>query len=100
METENTRAEYDTHTTRLDGNAAAGLLRTLFAHEMTTAVSTCGTCGATGPVGELHAYIHGMGTTLRCAGCNTILIRIGHGRGQYWLDLSGLRVLQIAVPDE
>src|SRR5258705_7342397 len=30
----------------LDGNAIAGLLQELFAVEMTTAVGTCGDCGA------------------------------------------------------
>ena len=33
----------------LDGNAVAGLLRELFAVEMTTATGTCGRCGAAGP---------------------------------------------------
>ena len=40
---------------RLDGNAAAGLLRELFAFEMTTALGTCANCGKTGSIGELHA---------------------------------------------
>ena len=39
----------------LDGNAIAGLLREVFAVEMTTAIGTCGGCGAAGAVGAVHA---------------------------------------------
>ena len=35
----------------LDGNAVAGLLGEVFAVEMTTAIGTCGNCGATDAVG-------------------------------------------------
>jgi hypothetical protein len=35
----------------LDGNAVAGLPQLVFAVEMTTAIVTCGGCGAAGPVG-------------------------------------------------
>jgi hypothetical protein len=38
----------------LDGNAIAGLLQEVFAVEMTTAIGTCGECGAAGPVGAVH----------------------------------------------
>jgi hypothetical protein len=34
----------------LDGTAVAGLLREVFAVEMTTAFGTCGECGAAEPV--------------------------------------------------
>src|SRR5215472_872789 len=40
----------------LDGNAIAGLLQEVFAVEMTTAIGTCGGCGAAGPVGAAHVY--------------------------------------------
>ena len=36
---------------RLDGNAAAGVLREVFAFEMTTAEIACVRCGSTGRVG-------------------------------------------------
>jgi hypothetical protein len=41
---------------RLDGNAVAGSLHEVFAVEMTTAIGTCGGCGAAGPVGAAHLY--------------------------------------------
>ena len=51
--------------TMLDGNAIAGLLQELFAVEITTAVGTCATCGASEPVGAVHAH-RGAGIVLRC----------------------------------
>lgn len=82
---------------RLDGNAAGGLLNEIFPFEMTTAEATCAGCGATRPVGEQMLYRHGMGSVLRCAGCDTALMRITHIRGRYRLDLSGMSCLLIAA---
>lgn len=82
---------------RLDGNAAGGLLNEIFPFEMTSAEATCGGCGAMKPIGELMLYGHKMGTILRCAGCNTALIRITHIRGCYRLDLSRMSHLRIVA---
>lgn len=82
---------------RLDGNAAGGLLNEIFPFEMTVAEATCGGCGTSRPVGELMLYRHGMGAVLRCAGCDTVLIRVTHIRGRYRLDLSGMSCLLIAA---
>ena len=81
---------------RLDGNAAGGLLNEIFPFEMTTAEATCGGCGTMKAIGELLLYRHGMGAILRCAGCDTALLRITHIRGCYRLDLSGMSYLRIA----
>jgi hypothetical protein len=53
----------------LDGNAVGGLLQEVFAAEMTTAIGTCGDCGAAGPVGAAHLY-RGAGIVLRCPHCD------------------------------
>ena len=82
---------------RLDGNAAGGLLNEIFPFEMTAAEATCGGCGEKRPIGELMLYRHGMGSVLRCARCDTALIRITHVRGCYWLDLSDMSCLRIAA---
>jgi hypothetical protein len=79
----------------LDGNAAAGLLATIFAVEMTTAVTVCDGCGATGPLGGLVVYASPMGTVIRCPGCDAVLLRIAEIRGRYRLDLRGLRTLTV-----
>jgi hypothetical protein len=65
----------------LDGNAAGGLLNEVFPFEMTAAATTCSGCSATKPIGELMLYGHGMGTILRCTGCD--VVRKGHIMSQY-----------------
>lgn len=80
---------------KLDGNAAGGILHAIFPFEMTAVQVTCTGCGTTASVGALAAYIHGMGTVVRCPACDTALIRIVHAKGYYWLDMRGVRVLQI-----
>jgi Family of unknown function (DUF6510) len=53
----------------LDGNAAAGVLGSVFAFEPTTAASVCGGCGAERPLAELVVYMGGPGAVLRCRDC-------------------------------
>ena len=53
---------------RLDGNAAGGVLREMFTHEMTAALATCAGCGTMGPIGALLEYGPRMGIVLRCPG--------------------------------
>lgn len=80
---------------RLDGNVAAGMLEEIFPFEMTVARTTCAGCGRLDAIGALAAYIHGMGTILRCPTCDRALIRFAHVKGRYWLDMRGVSVLQI-----
>ncbi len=84
---------------RLDGNAAGGLLGEVFLFEMTTAEAACANCGTTGRVGAQMAYVSEIGTVVRCATCDNALIRVARedgSRGRYWLDLRGLKYLQVA----
>ena len=82
---------------KLDGNAAAGTLQEIFPFEMTLAQITCTGCGATMAIGATAAYMHGMGTVLRCPVSDTVLIRVVHARGRYFLDMRGVRILQISA---
>ena len=82
---------------KLDGNAAAGTLQAIFPFDMTLVQATCAGCGATNPIGATAVYMHGMGTVLRCPSCDTVLIRVAQTKGRYWLDMRGVRVLQISV---
>ena len=88
----------DTAELRLDGNAIGGLLREIFAAEMTAAVGTCANCGAVNEIGRLHVYIHAPGTVVRCPACDSVLMRIVRGRGRYWIEMSGTRTLELAEP--
>jgi hypothetical protein len=82
---------------KLDGNAAGGILQEIFPFEMTLVQATCTGCGASDAIGALAAYMHGMGTVVRCPSCDTALIRVAQAKGRYWLDMRGVRVLQISV---
>ena len=83
---------------RLDGNAVAGILGEVFALEITTARAACAGCGASGEVGAQMAYVSEIGTVVRCAACDNVLIRVVHqteGSQRYWLDLKGIEYLQL-----
>lgn len=82
---------------KLDGNAAAGVLQAIFPFEMTLVQATCAGCGTSNVIGATAAYMHGMGTVVRCPVCDTALIRVARAKGRYWLDMRGVRVLQISV---
>ena len=81
-------------TTSLDGNAAAGTLGALFAFDVTTAVTTCATCGDTRAVAELHAYMDATGIVLRCASCDATQLRLVLTGDRAWLDLRGIQALE------
>jgi hypothetical protein len=80
---------------KLDGNAAAGILQAIFPFEMTLVQATCTGCGTTNVIGATAVYMHGMGTVIRCPSCDTVLIRIAQIKGRYFLDMRGVRVLQM-----
>ena len=80
----------------LDGNAVAGLLQEVFAVEMTTALGTCGNCGATDAVGAMHVY-RGAGIVMRCPHCDTALVRIVKDDRRVWIGFQGVRTLQVTV---
>jgi hypothetical protein len=82
----------------LDGNVAAGALGELFAAEMTTAVTTCAACGDTRRIAELAAYVQSPGLVLRCASCDAVQLRYVRASTRAWLDLRGVRVIEISVP--
>ena len=79
----------------LDGNAAGGLLGEVFRAETTTALVVCAGCGTRGPVAELMRYGHEMGVILRCASCDTAVVRVARTRDRLWLDLRGATSLRL-----
>jgi hypothetical protein len=80
---------------KLDGNAAAGMLQAIFPFDMMLAQVTCVGCRATNAIGATAAFMHGMGTVIRCPSCDTALIRVAQIRGHFLLDMRGVRVLQM-----
>jgi hypothetical protein len=82
---------------KLDRNAAGGMLQMTLPFDTTLVQATCAGCGATNAFGAVAAYMHGMGTVLRCQSCDTVLIRMAQARGHYFLDMPGIRVLEIGA---
>ena len=89
--------ESATEALRLDGNAAAGILSELFVPDLTAARATCAGCGASGAIGALLVYAHGMGTVMRCPECEGVVLCITRTATQVWLDPSGARRIIIAA---
>jgi phage FluMu protein Com len=82
----------------LDGNAAAGALSEVFVAEMTASVTTCASCGDVRALAELRAYVRAPGVVLRCAACDAVQARLVRGEGRAFLDLRGIRALEVALP--
>ncbi len=82
---------------KLDINAAGGMLQMTFPFDMTIVQTTCADCGATNDIGGTTAYMHGMGTVVRCQSCDTVLMRMAQVKGRYFLDLRGISVLEIGA---
>jgi hypothetical protein len=87
------------NTAPFDGNAPAGDLSEVFAFDITMARTTCAVCGDTRPLAELHAYMRAPGTVLRCATCEAVQVRLVRGPQRAWLDLTGVRVMEVPVDD-
>jgi hypothetical protein len=80
----------------LDGNAAAGRLREVFAVDVTAAHGQCVACGSVAPLAETRLYVDAPGLVLRCAGCDSVLLRLVSGGGRHWLDVRGLAYVQFS----
>jgi Family of unknown function (DUF6510) len=85
-----------TMTNRVDGNAAAGILSELFVPDLTVARTKCAGCGATRTIGALLVYAHGMGTVIRCPGCDRVVLRVARTPTHIWLDATGATSIEIS----
>ncbi|MGZ4492953.1 MAG: DUF6510 family protein [Nocardioidaceae bacterium] len=82
----------------LDGNAAAGPLSELFAVDVTAATGQCEGCGRSARLAETRVYLQAPGLVVRCRGCDGVLLRVVSTPGRTWLDMRGLRQLELATP--
>ncbi|MGH3301138.1 MAG: DUF6510 family protein [Streptosporangiaceae bacterium] len=78
----------------LDGNAIGGLLHDVFGAEMTAAIATCGTCGASAPMAEAVVYLRAPGIVARCRACAAVLMVVVRRGERNCVDTSGLAGLQ------
>jgi hypothetical protein len=80
----------------LDGNVAGGMLREVFAMEVTAARGRCDACGAEAFLAEARAYVDAPGLVLRCASCDSaLLVLVRHDDGRRWLGVGGLAWIEL-----
>lgn len=77
----------------MDGNAIAGVLRTAFGHEMTSASGTCATCGQTNVLAAPRVHLRAPGAVARCPVCGEVQLVLIEARGLVCVDLRGLAAL-------
>jgi hypothetical protein len=82
---------------RVDGNALGGLLGDLFAADLTMATTTCVGCRAVAPLAAIHVYLDAPGVVARCPGCDAVLLRLVRHETRAWLDLTGIKVLEVPL---
>jgi hypothetical protein len=87
----------DERETRVDGNAAAGLLSTVFRCEPSEVMLICAGCGADAPMGALLAYGLEMGAVLRCPICDTAVLRAGAAGEALWIDVRGAVSMRVVI---
>jgi hypothetical protein len=80
---------------RVDGNALGGVLSEVFAADLTMATTTCAGCRGMAPLAVLHVYLDAPGAVARCPGCGVVQLRLVSNETRTWLDLTGIRVLEI-----
>jgi uncharacterized protein DUF6510 len=86
---------------RLDGNASAGLLREVFASDLTAARGACAGCGAVAQLGAqyLYDYPDGPGAVLRCRSCEAVLMVVVSAGGRWYrVAAQGLTWMEIEAP--
>jgi hypothetical protein len=82
---------------RVDGNALGGALGEIFAVDLTMASTTCSGCREVNPLAVLHVYLDAPGAVARCPGCDAVQLRLVRHETCAWLDLTGIRSLQIPL---
>ena len=77
----------------LDGNAAAGVLATVFGIDITASPGRCATCHTVSMVGTMRAYVQAPGIVLRCPACSQVVIRIVETPRATYIDARGASYL-------
>ena len=74
---------------RLDGNAAGGLLGSLFGRDVTAAPGECAHCGTVNLMGAMHVYMRAPGVVLRCPACSGVVLRVVETTEATYVDARG-----------
>ena len=81
--------------TMLDGNAAAGLLHSIFGADMTALPGQCAHCGNVADLGTTHAWMEGPGVVLRCSICHEVVLRMVETPDARYIDARGAAYLRL-----
>jgi len=81
--------------TMLDGNAAAGDLREIFAVDVSAAICRCDHCGRVCAIAETRMYRDAPGMILRCSACEHVLVRFTRSGARLVLDMRGVSYLSV-----
>jgi hypothetical protein len=80
----------------LDGNVLAGPATGFLAFEPTSAEGQCHVCADVATLGQAMVYGQPMGYVARCRNCENVILVIVEHSGRRYLDMRGLRWVQIA----
>jgi hypothetical protein len=47
------------------------------------------------PMGAEPVYADAPGMVMRCLHCASVLVKVVHGGGRYWVDMRGVACLQV-----
>jgi len=81
----------------LDGNAVAGKLGAIFAHDMTEAMTRCAGCGNHAQIGALMAFTQNPGVVLRCPVCQAAIARIVQTPSWVYFEARGATFVRMAA---
>jgi hypothetical protein len=78
----------------LNGNATALLLQQIFVPDITLAKIRCDSCDCVSGVGSLTLHASPMGAVLKCADCESDLMRAVETPRGLWFEMTGARYLR------
>jgi hypothetical protein len=82
------------HRTRVDGNAAGGILLEVFGRDMTSARAACAHCDREAELADAIAELDPAGVILLCRGCGRTLLTCLRDGGSATLVIGALSLLR------
>ena len=80
----------------VDGNAAGGILASVFVLDATRARIVCAGCGHATAVAEQRVFALELGAVLRCPACAGATLRVSVTRHGCFIDMRGAEVVHFA----
>ncbi|MEX0158302.1 MULTISPECIES: DUF6510 family protein [unclassified Microbacterium] len=87
-------AAHPGHRTRVDGNAAGGILLEVFGRDMTSARAACAHCDREAELADAIAELDPAGVILLCRGCGRTLLTCLRDGGSATLAIGALSLLR------